>query len=240
MESTPLISITATRVSPADEERYRKWIDEVYYPLFLKYNLISGTDVYTIVKENANYPARISIAHYSGFSEWENNVNSTVWKDITKDSQTTFQREVVWMGVFQLMRSFHHDSPTSEDKPTTFVEDAALMHMAGFRLSIEKEEFNAWFKDWGAKIYLPILMKLPGLKAANFYSFTGRSSQPELKDPGYPDVLFLWYFDTLNSYQNFAESPELAAFMKVLKSDFPGGIALRWNVQYELLKSFRK
>jgi hypothetical protein len=240
MESTPLITIAATTTSPADEERYRKWIDEVYSPLTLKYNLSSGMDVYTLVKENAEYPQRISLICHSAFGEWNNYISSPVWADIRKDAYTTFKREVIWMGVYQLTRSFHGVLSLRDEKQTTFVDDAPVMHLLGLKLSVEKEEFNAWFKEWGAKVYVPIMMKLPGLKAANFYTFTGRSSQPEIKDPGYPDFLSLWYFDTLAAFHNFEESPELMAFMKSLKSDFPGGVSLKWNVQYELYKSFRK
>lgn len=238
MERTPLISVIAVRVPPAEEERYRKWVYEVYYALMMRFHLTQGFDSYTNVKENADYPEKMSIYHYSEFKEWVAHYSSPDMLNILKDVQTTFHREYVWAGVYQLIRSFH-TSPASSEQ-STFVEDAPIMHMAGFKLSIEKEEFNAWFKEWGAKVYLPILMKLSGLKAVNFYSFTGRSSQPEAKDPGYPNLLSLWYFDTLKSFQNYAESPELTAFMKALKSDFPGGIALRWNVQYELFKSFRR
>lgn len=237
MESTPFINIIAVRLPPAEEERYLRWLYEVYYPLMMRFHLCQGVDRYTIVKENADYPEKISTYHYLEFKEWVAHYSSPVMLDILKDVQTTFHREYVWTGVYQLIWSFH--SPVSSEQ-TAFVNDTPIMHMAGFKLSIEKEEFNAWFKEWGAKVYLPILMKLSGLKAVNFYSFTGRSSQPEAKDPNYPNLLSLWYFDTLKSFQNYAESPELAAFMKALKSDFPGGIALRWYVQYELFKSFRR
>jgi hypothetical protein len=114
------------------------------------------------------------------------------------------------------------------------------VHFLGWQLAAEKEEFEAWFREWGNRIYLPILMKLPGLKAINCFTFTGRSSQPEIKDPGYPDFLSLWYFDTPGAFRNFEKSPELAAFFKALKADFPEKIRLKWHARYELYKTYRR
>lgn len=96
------------------------------------------------------------------------------------------------------------------------------------------------FKEWGFKAYIPILMKLRGIKAANFYNFTGRTSQKEIANPDYPQSLAIFYFEDLKSYDNFGKSPELAVFRKAIKSDFPSGVNIRWNEQYQLMKSFRK
>jgi hypothetical protein len=240
MENTPVINVAAAKAPFSEEERYRKWLYEAYYPLLIRYHLLSGLDVYTITKENGDYPTHMSIYHYTGFSEWENHINSTVWQDILKDVHTTFHRDIIWMGVYQIISSFHNISLRPEEKAITLVEDATILHVSGFKLSIEKEKFNEWFKGKGSRIYMPILMKVPGLKAVNSYSFTNRSTEPEVRDPGYPELLFFWYFDSLKSFHDFEESPELAAFNESIKSTFSDGLTPRWYVQYELFKSFRR
>jgi hypothetical protein len=161
--------------------------------------------------------------------------------DIFKDATTSFQREFIWMGLFKLNRTFLSSSHVPEEKPTLFIENSPIISLLGFKISNEAtDDFDNWLNEWAFKAYIPILMKLPGLKAAKFYAFTGRSAQKEAKDPDYPQSLIIFYFEELKAYDNFESSPELAVFRKALKSDFPSGVSIRWNVQYQLVKSFRK
>jgi hypothetical protein len=240
MENPQLINIVGVKLPPDEEEKYLRWLYEVYFPLTIDKQVINRVDLYATSREKADYPPRLSLYHYINTEGLLAHYSNTHMLNILKDIQTTFHREYVWAGVYQLLRSFRSIEPYPHENQTTIVDDVPVVHFLGFRLSAEKEEFNSWFNEWGAKVYVPILMKLKGLKAANFYVFTGRSSRPEMKDPGYPDFLSLWYFDTFQSYWNFEESRELTALMKALKSDFLGGISLKWNIQYELYKTFKR
>ncbi len=241
MDNTPVIILASTKVSPDNEERYRKWIDEVYVPLQVQRSTLIGDDIYRIVSLKAGYPERFSLQYYQDLAACEEWLKSPLTADIFKDSTTTFQREFTWMGLFQMNRTFLSGSPVPEDKLTLFIENAPIISFLGFKISNETaDDFEKWLNEWAFKAYIPILMKLPGIKAANFYTFTGRSLQKEAKDPDYPQALAIFYFTDLKAYENFESSPERAVFRKALKSDFPSGVSVRWNVQYQLVKSFRK
>ena len=241
MENGPVLHIGAIRVPPGEEERYRRWIDEVHYPLFIKQASITEIDVYRIVSLKVGYPERISLRHHRDIAAWEEWNKSPLMADIYKDREAMWHVENLWQGLFQLTKGFLGGLPVSEDNLTTIVGNAVTISLLGFKISNERlDEFESWLNEWAFRAYIPILAKLPGIKAANFYNFTGRTSQKEIVDPDYPQSLAIFYFEDLKSYDNFEKSPELAVFRKAIKSDFPSGVNIRWNVQYQLVKSFRK
>ena len=94
---------------------------------------------------------------------------------------------------------------------------------------------------------MPILLKLPGLKAINCYEWTGKfdgkagkiGNEETIKSV-YPQIVSLTYFESIKAYENYVESPELAAFHEALKMPFPTGLSYKWYVTYQLVRSWRK
>lgn len=240
MENAPVINTQATRVLPQEEERYNKWVEEGYYPIYLRNPCVTGIDRYRIVNESPDYNKTLSIQHFKDMDSWNNYQKSPERAAITKD-YATWHREVIWSGIFQLVKSFRSSSSVTEGKQTTLVDDAPIVHLAAFNLNRENaEKYSMWFNEWGQKIYIPILMKLPGLRAINYYRWTGKSREREIRDPDYPRYVSIIYFESLNAYENYAESPELIVLHEALKTPFPGGLDYKWNVQYQLTRSWRK
>jgi hypothetical protein len=241
MENAPVITLSHSRVPPPEEERFRKWVREVYYPLYIQHTGVTGIDNYSILNVKAGYPPSMAIQHYPSLSSWQEWLNNPVTRDVFKDRDVTFHREIVWSPVFQLKKSFVTSSPGSKESLTTIIENAPIISILGFKSTDEKaEEFEAWLKGEAFRTYIPVVMKLDGLKAVNVYEFTGLSVQKEAKEPNYPQSIAIIYFDNLEAYETFERSAELYIFRKAIKYEFPEGVSFRFNVQYQLLKSYRK
>ena len=240
MGNRPVIVIAATNLPPQEEERYYKWVEEGYYPLILKSPWATGFDRYRIVNESPDYPKTVRIRHFTDMDGFDNTERSPEWDSIRKD-QVIWHREVIWQGIYEMVKSFSYGSFISDVKQISVVDDAPILNLAAFNLDHENaEKYFTWLIELGQRVYVPILMKVAGLKAMKFYRWTGRVGEQEIKEPGYPRYVSLIYFDSLKSYEGYAESPELVAFREALKIPFPGGLDYKWNVQYELTRSWRK
>lgn len=246
MENRPVINIVSTTVPPWEEERYNKWTEEVYYPVHMREPWVTGYDRYVVARGSPDYPKRLSIHHYTDMDGWANTQKSTETIAVLKDL-ANWHREIIWYGCFEMVRSFRSGSAITRDKPTSIVDDAPILHLSAFNLTRDNSErYDTWLGELGQKIYVPILMKLPGLKAINCYKWTGKldvkagKAVERLKEGDYPQYVSLIYFESYRAYENYATSPELAAFHEALKIPFPGGLDYMWNVQYQFTRSWRK
>jgi len=240
MENAPVITVVAYNIPPQEAERYRQWVEESYYRISLSTPWVQGNDRYKIVNESPDYPKAFYLQHYpnmDGLNTWEASPERAA---IRKD-QTVWHREVIWSGIYEMVKGFSNSLVASKDEQTSLVDDASILHIEAFNITSENaEKYNTWFSDWGQKVYIPILMKLPGIKAINCYRWTGRSREPEIKDPKYPRYVSLMYFESYRAYEIYKEGPELVALRESIKWTFPGGLDYRWNIQYQLVKSWRK
>lgn len=241
MENRPHIDISGRNI-PADiEDRYLKWQDEVYHPTYMKLGA-AGIDRYKIVKKTLEYPGQISIFHRKDRNSFEENKKNPVRVDLQKDFDATFYRlEWVWHDVYVLMRSFRNDSSSRE---STIVDNAPLIHIEGYRVpAAEQGRYDQWFMRWASRVYIPVQMKSPGLKAYNCFKlsdllmrFPGRN-YVEVEIPPYVSIL---YFENIESFENYEASPEYAALKRSMEVELPASVATIWNVEYQLTKSFRK
>jgi hypothetical protein len=242
MGNAPVINIAATRVPPDNEDRYNKWVDEAYYAIRMRPTTATGIDRYTIVKESPDYNRRLGIQHFTDMNGWLDAQKNSDMKAVQNDLTTNWKREVIWYPCYELEESFINGFTLNRGKQTTIVDEAPIIHIAAFNLTFQDaEKYRFWFNERGRKIYIPILLKLSGIKAINHYRWTGRSWERETENTEYPRYLSIFYFENLQAYENYAMSPELAAFHEGLRLEFfPNRLDYKWRVTYQLTRSWRK
>ena len=251
MQSRPTIRIGAVRVQPEYEERYYKWFLEVYTPLLIKVPGVQGWDFYQILKENPQYPRRIFIPSYASRTEQVSIRGNPILIDVTRDINTTWssRSESIWYPCYELIKNFRNKDGSSGGTASLKVENAPIMHMEGYSLlSEDKEKFETWFSKWGYELYIPWLMKSPGLIEYAHYRLIdvdlttapGRPYFSPKRPVEYPPYLSILHFENIEAYEHYEKSIELAGFRDHVKTPFPGGLDFKWYVQYQLIKSFRK
>lgn len=251
MESRPTIRIGATRVQPEYEERYHKWYLEVYAPLLIKVPGAQGADYYQIVKENPQYPRRLFINSYANRMEQVKVRSNAIVIDVQRDIIATWtsRSESIWYPSYELIKNFRNQEARSGESALLKVENAPIMHMEGYSLlSEDKEKFETWFTKWGYELYIPWLIKLPGLMEYSCYRLIdvdltgapGREYYTPKRPVEYPPYLSILHFENIEAYEHYEKSIELAGFRDHMKVPFPAGLDFKWYVQYQLIKSFRK
>jgi hypothetical protein len=169
--------------------------------------------------------------------------------DILKDVNTTWssRSETIWWAAYELIKTIRKEDTNPGETVLLKAEDAPIMNMEGFDLlQIDQEKFETWFAKWGYELYLPLLLKLPGLKEYSWYRFidVGLTGLPDYyktnRSVEYPPFLAILNFENTEAYENYETSIELAGFREAMKVPFPRGLDYKWYVQYQLMKSWRK
>jgi hypothetical protein len=245
MENAPVVYAVTFNIPPEIEERYNKWATEVYLPLLTKTSLVSEIDRYRIIKPNPEIADNLTLYYFDNLEAYKSMIASQVRQDIYKDVATTFsQRKIVWARPYWLLRSFKNYSSASKSKnvPT---ETAAVVHIEALELSPqEKLRYDEWFTKYAYRIYIPVIMRLPGLRSYSRYLDTGEG--PEAVTPSrpqeskYPVYLNILYFENLKAFEEYESSPELASFKRDMKHEVSDSLVTKWYFQYELIKSWRK
>ncbi|MFH0847467.1 MAG: hypothetical protein V1894_05390 [Chloroflexota bacterium] len=242
MENRPHISING-RIIPSDiEDKFLKWYDEVYCPTYIKIPGNDGIDTYRIVKRSLEYPDLISIFHRRNRKAAEEYTTNPTRIAIQKDYNATFYRvQYIWHDLYALVGSFRNDSSSSD---SSIVDNAPIIHLEGFKVpATEQGRYDQWFMKWASRVYIPILMKSPGLKAYNCFKASDLSIRTpwlkylEVEIPAYVSIL---YFENMQSFENYEASLEYASFKRHMEVELPSSMSTIWNVQYQLRKSWRK
>jgi hypothetical protein len=249
MENAPVINLRFTDFVPGADadawERYKKWRAEVYSPmLVMKSPGVTGNDLYQIVRETPEYPSNGGITHRDSLSSW-NIATGTTEVLGTQSEYIEWERrgviECIRSPVYSLIKGFRSGQLLSWQKPDTRIENAPIMHLQAYCLSREEpDKYGNWFSEYGCKIFIPLFIKLPGLKGYDWFKYTGLMRSSEVRDHDYPLYLSIIYFDTIQSYYDYHKSPEQIAFQKALRMVFPRGLKYEWYVLYELTNSWRK
>ncbi len=249
MENAPVIRIMAHRVQPEYEEKYHNWSFEAYFPLFITIPGVEEIDYYNIVKENPQYNKTCIINHYENRSGQLKPRRDQRFLDIQKDQETTFgsRSDTVWFAAFQQIINFKKDSTTVTGNAIFEAENAPVIHLEGYAFSNpEQERYDSWFNKWGQEVFIPLIMRLPGLKEYTRYQLievesTGLSDFYRTKrSVEYPPYLSILTFENIKAFENYEKSLELAAFKSSLYTPFPLGLNYQWYVQYRLMRSWRK
>jgi hypothetical protein len=242
MENAPHIVISGRNLPSDIQERFLKWQDEVYSPLYIKNAGFSGIDRYQMIKKSLLYPGSITIYHGKNRKTIEENKKNPTRIDLQKDIDTTFYRvEWVWHDAYVLTNSFRNDASSRE---ATIVENAPVIHLEGYGApTAEQQRYDQWFMRWASPVYIPILMKSPGLKAYNCFKLSDFSIRwPDRKylEAEIPLYISIQYFENMEAFQSYSESLEYAAFKRNMELEFLGTLSTIWNVEYQLVKSLRK
>ena len=249
MEDAPVISLNGFSPYPGVEpelwERFQKWSYEVYAPIMMKYPGRTGIFHYSIARESPLFPALVSMHHYDSYSSQKQTYSNQDQIAIQNDNRAWGNRNVmdgVYSLVYQLIRGFRSNSDAQNAKPDTRIENAPIMHLEGYRMSLEtQEQYNKWFVNYGMNIFIPLFLKQTGVRGYDYYKFLGRrqgGSNPRELD--YPAYLSILYFENLEDFARYEKSPELITFHRTLRNTFPGGFDYFWYVQYQLVSSQRR
>jgi hypothetical protein len=116
------------------------------------------------------------------------------------------------------------------------------MHLEAYRLSREdQEKFNKWFTEYGLNIFIPLFVKQPGVKGYDYYKLTEFQVRAmNARETEYPAFLSVVYFENIQAFEKYEQSPELTTFNKTMRNVFPLGLNHSWYVQYQLIHSLRK
>jgi len=248
MGNAPVITVSAESPAPGADsevyERYRKWTLEVYGPLTLKIPEALGIDHYKIVKENPEYPFAVNLVHYKNVKDWSAFAPSAEGTAIMKELRSWEERgivEFIWHPAYSLVKSFRSNSSSPNRQDTTIIDNAPIMYFEAYRTSPEEQgKYHKWFTDYGCNLFMPLLMKLPGLMGYDWYEDTGLRRRQDIRELEYPKYLSVIYFENLKAYEDYIKSPEFIALQKSMRSIFPRGLNYKWHVQYQLVKSWRK
>jgi hypothetical protein len=247
MENAPVITLMGGSpypgVDPDVYARFQKWAAEVYNPLLMKVRSPLGMDIFQIIRECQEYPFRITIGHFENLPAWEKTLKNPDSNAVTEDIRNWGQRRVhdyIWSAVYQLVKGFRGGSSLSESQPDTRVENVNIIYLEAFRLVAEdQDKYNKWLNDYGFNI-LPLFTRLPGLIKYDYFKHIGFGYRSDIRETEYPAYLSLIYFADLPAFENYEKSPELVTFRKTLRNVFPRGLNYKWDVQYQLTKSWRK
>jgi len=111
------------------------------------------------------------------------------------------------------------------------METKPIIHVVATECRSEVEEkFNKWYDD----VHIPLLFKFKGMKEATRYKIMNETEE-------YPKYLTIYEFESKEAYQAYRTSPELAASTEEMKETWKeGGFEVKWRVQYEPMKTWKR
>jgi hypothetical protein len=247
MENAPVIHIAANKVLPEYRERYMGWVFEAYWPLLMKSTWLKAIDTFSIVKENPEYNITMTIFYFDSLNSSDNYRKSAEYAAWVKDLATTWQparAEIFWRARYEQIASFKNTLDISLNIKGEKTPNPPVILLEGYRLSPETEEkYNTWFAKWGHEVYIPLLMKLSGLKQYVQYRLASYNITDGLaprRPVEYPPYLNIFTFENLKACEEYEKSLELAALKGATQALLPRGLDYKWYVQYQLMKSWRK
>ena len=245
MENAPVLTISGRQIPPEIEEHYNKWYDAAYGPIFVKIPGSRGIDRYKIIRKNYILPNTLDLYHNENLEAQKKRSAHTDRMAVIRDSATTFhQIRRFWYSTYELIQSFKNDSSRHQPVQNTIVENAPIIHIEGYKIpETEYGKFELWFNKWASQIYIPLLLKIPGVKECNFFKLI------DFKDPAYASVRFvetdiprfvsITYLESPESFDNFNQSKEVGAFRGSLELGFPDSLKIVWDTEYQLFASYR-
>jgi hypothetical protein len=106
MGNAPLISFSARNNPPEIEERYNRWYDAAYAPLYTRKGFCKGIDRYKIISKSYTLPLEIAFYHYLNFDDRLKAVADSDRNAALRDSLITFNKaERFWYKSYELIGS---------------------------------------------------------------------------------------------------------------------------------------
>jgi len=228
--------------------------------MLMSNNDVLGIERWVSLQEKVIFINTISINYFTDLASYILESRGVERDAYHKDIQTTWggKYEESWQVVYQLVRHLKgvQTSPTDKgnivDKATRlkeFPDDGRgpVILLRGLGLSPDEwESYDDWVKEWGYDVYIPMLLKVPGITDYSRWwlsniRFGGLTPKPGLtENPEYPQDLSIISFENLKAYQNFCKSKELAAYEKNLAAAFPGGLNYKWDIAFRLMRRWSR
>jgi len=237
---------------------YFKWAKASFAPMLMSTGYFLGVERGVPIEDKLISRRRLSIGYYKDLESYLAHMATPEQDAYYKDINTT------WGGKFERSSSTYlvvrrlkgvQSIPINKgdivDKDTYLKEFAEgsepIVLLRGLGLNSDDwEKYDAWVKEWGYKIYIPLLLKIPGvIEYCRCWLSNVWREGPVVK-PGitinteYPQDLSIIYFENLKAYQNFQKSKELEVYDKNLAAAFPGGLNYKWNNAFQLMVRFSK
>jgi heme-degrading monooxygenase HmoA len=248
MENAPVLNMSFANAAPgADEDafqRYLNWVVEVYQPMLMKVNGVTGINRYILIRKSPDYPWNGTITHFESMADWENSLKSPERKAVGEDLHAWDKRGVregVWSAAYVLVQNFRVGTDSRSGKKDTKIENAPVMHLEAYRMTEEDQgKYNKWFNEYGSRVFIPLFMKTCGLKGYDYLKYSGFGPVNLARETEYPSYLSVLYFEDVAAFEHFQASPEQVSFQSALRYVFPLGLNYKWYVQYQLTHSWRK
>ena len=239
-------------------DEYNKWSKASFGPMLMSTgNRLIGEMAFPI-EEKLPSVRTMAINHFKDLETYLTYMTTPEANAYIKDMQAT------WAGKYEqsvaghlVVRRFKGNqfTPIDQgdivDKDTRLKEfssdNAPVVLLRGLGLtSDEWEKYDDWVNEWGYQVYIPLLLKIPGL--IEYYrcwlsNISQRNQKPKpstIMNLEYPQDLSIIYFENLRAYQNFLKSKELEAYNKTLAAAFPEGLNYKWNNTFRLFRRWSK
>jgi hypothetical protein len=250
LDNTHIIGISAFDFqSIEDREKYIKWRGGAYTPMIMAKTAYAGIEHYQVVTENRDYPFTFTLTYFQNLEDRLNSLRTPEYIAYQKDMRTTYsgKYQYRWSTLYQLVKRVSAGGIAFDKDRDYSPEKAPVILLYGVSFPPDDwERYHQWFNDWGNSIYVPVLLKVPGvIEFSRFWLFStsGGRSTPKPGDTlntDYPQDLAIIYFENLKAYENFAPSREFAAFNKNLAAEFHNGLNYKWNAVYRLMGRWTK
>lgn len=258
MEGANVIAFERFKYETAEDvEKWNKWVPASTALMEMSSDALLGMERSFHLEEKFTY---VSLNFYKDMENYFSFLRSPERNAMEKDFKITWGGKVerTWRALYFVVRRLNLfqrnpiDKGEIVDKATylkQFKEDEApVLVLKGLSLStLDWEKYNAWMNEWGYDIFLPMLLKAPGIieYCRCWLSNVRRESlgppNPSHNiNPEFPQDLSIIYFENIKAYQNFLISKELAVYEKTLVTAFPNELNYRWDVAFRLARRFTK
>ena len=111
------------------------------------------------------------------------------------------------------------------------MEAKPIIHIVAIQCKPEfKEKFNAWYNE----VHIPMLLKSKGLIEVTRYKVITETGE-------YPEYLTIYDFESQKALEAYETGPDLAAARDESKETWKEkGYEVKWRVQYEAIKTWKR
>jgi hypothetical protein len=244
MENAPVVVISALNIASEAEERFDKWYDAAYGPIFIKNTGTKAIDRYRLIQKSPELPGTLNIYHHENLNRLKERSGNPDRTALVNDQQQGWPIDWYWRSIYTLLRSFRQPAFLTSKSQDTTVDGAPVIYIEGYRLPPEiNEQYFNWFARWASRLYVPQLLKGTGARCINFFRLVDyrmplwdnvRHLEPEL-----PLFVSIAYFENVKDYEEYRTGLEYAIFKRSLDVEFSGGLEFVWDYGYQSLKAYR-
>ena len=253
MANIPVINLAGHRASPEGQEKYNQWYFEEHAPNLMKhpalkrvsnYRLVGtalgGKNIINLDIDKRGYPTFLSIHEFVSLNAMKEYDASPEKAAAGGEASRKIREEVLlWRVQYEII----HDTA---DKPGSIVNlKGPILNFAGHTASLEgQDKYIQFYIDFQG----PALMKHPALKRITDYRLAGSALGAKniinlnIDEQGYPVLLSIHEFDSLEAMKEYDASPEKTAAggEECRKMRQEVNDRLVWRTQYELINTLEQ